>query len=167
MDGGARAWVGLGSNVGDRAAALERALAALAARGDVRVVRRSPLYETDPVGGPPGQGRFLNGAAELETAAGLGAEELGERLLEAERAAGRKRGGGGDVRWGPREADLDLLLWGARGEGVLRTERWTVPHPMLHMRAFVLRPLCDLAPDLVHPLLRRSVAELLAEVTRW
>lgn len=135
-----RAFLGLGSNVGDRRAQLARAVELLRAEGDVAAV--SPLYETDPVGGPPGQGAYLNVVVELHTAAS--ARQLLERCGRLESDAQRVR----TVRFGPRTLDADVLLVG--------TERvdepdLVVPHPRMHERRFVLAPLADLAPDLVTP----------------
>jgi 2-amino-4-hydroxy-6-hydroxymethyldihydropteridine diphosphokinase len=134
----ARAFIGLGSNLGDRRAHLRAAVEGLRAGGDVVAV--SPLYETDPVGGPEGQGPYLNLVVELATA------DPPRRLLERcrllEEAVGRVRA----ERWGPRTLDADVL-W-VEGWTVDEADL-TVPHPRLWERRFVLRPLADLAPDLV------------------
>ena len=139
-----RAFVALGSNLGDRAAQLVGARAALDASETTRVVAASRIWETDPVG-PSGQGPYLNAVVALD--ARMEPRALLERLLEIEREAGRDRGAE-PVRWGPRVLDLDLLLFGA-----LRLEEpgLTIPHPRLHERSFVLEPLCEIAADLVHP----------------
>ena len=150
-----RAWIALGSNVGDRRANLERALAGLARTPSTRVVRSSSWIETDPVGGPAGQGPYLNGVAELETE--LGPRELLERLLALEREAGRVR----TVEGAPRTLDLDLLL---HGESRIDEPGLIVPHPRMEQRIFVLAPLAELAPDLVLPHCGRTVAERLREL---
>lgn len=150
-----RAYVALGSNLGDRDAHLARALAALDATPGVERVARSAVYETDPVGPPP-QGPYLNAVVALDTT--LSARALLERLLAIEAACGRTRGAGRDA---PRTLDLDLLLC---GDEIVDEPGLRVPHPRLHERAFVLEPLCDVAPDLVHPVLGRRVAELAARV---
>jgi 2-amino-4-hydroxy-6-hydroxymethyldihydropteridine diphosphokinase len=151
----ALAWVALGSNLGDRAAHLAFAVAALRASEGVEVVALSSLWETAPVG-PPGQGPYLNAAAALRTA--LDPRPLLERLLAIERARGRRRSGARDEA---RSLDLDLLAYDS-----LRIEEpgLVVPHPRLAERAFVLEPLCEIAPDLVLPGLGASVAELVARV---
>ncbi len=151
----AAVYVALGSNLGDREAHLERAIAALRATEGVTVVAVSPIYETDPVGPPP-QGPYLNGVAQL--APRLDPRALLERLLEIETACGRTRGATRDE---PRTLDLDLLLFGARR---IDEPDLTVPHPRLHERAFVLEPLCDLAPRLVHPSRGESVEALARRV---
>jgi 2-amino-4-hydroxy-6-hydroxymethyldihydropteridine diphosphokinase len=133
--------IGLGGNLGDRRATLARAVDALAADAAVRVVARSPLYETAPVGGPP-QGDYLNGALLVETA--LSAREVLERLLAVEQSLGRVR----RERNGPRTVDLDLL-W-IEGEPV-DEPGLEVPHPRLAERPFALRPLLDVAPDARDP----------------
>jgi len=134
----ARAFIGLGSNLGDRWALLRAAVAALAESGDVAAV--SDVYETEPVGGPDGQGPYLNLVVELAT------EDTPRRLLdrcqELEQAAGRER----TVRWGPRTLDADVL-W-VEGRHVDEPDL-SVPHPRLWERRFVLAPLAELAPDLV------------------
>jgi 2-amino-4-hydroxy-6-hydroxymethyldihydropteridine diphosphokinase len=135
-----RAFVGLGSNLGDREENLRRALARL---GELGPVRASLVRETDPVG-ITDQPKFLNAAAELAT--DLPPRELLERLLEIERELGRDRAT--ERRWGPRVIDLDLLLF---GEEVIDEPGLTVPHPRLADRRFVLEPLCELNEDLALP----------------
>src|SRR5690242_16631519 len=135
------AYIGLGSNLGDRRDSLERAVSALRQTPGVRVVRVSSFYETEPVGGPPGQPMFLNAAAELAT--DLGPEALLQVLLDVEQALGRVR----SEHWGPRTIDLDSLLY---GDLALSGPRLTVPHPRMHERRFVLQPLAEIAPQAVH-----------------
>ncbi len=131
-----RAFLGLGSNVGDRRAHLQAAVASLE---DIGLRQVSPLYETDPVGGPD-QGPFLNLVVELDT--GLTARELLGVCRRLETAADRVR----EVRWGPRTLDVDVL-W---VDGVtVDDDDLVVPHPRMWDRRFVLAPLRDLAPDLV------------------
>ncbi|HVN62471.1 MAG TPA: 2-amino-4-hydroxy-6-hydroxymethyldihydropteridine diphosphokinase [Gaiellaceae bacterium] len=146
----ARVHIGLGSNLGDREAALRGALELL---GD-DVVAVSSFRETDPVGYLD-QPRFLNAAAALETA--LEPRALLDRLLEVERELGRTRDG---PRFGPRTIDLDLLLYGDR---VIDEPGLVVPHPRLAERRFALEPLAELDPDLVVPGLGR-VSDLLARL---
>ena len=136
-----RVVVGLGSNVGDRHAWIERALGALAADRALGLLRSSPRYETAPVGGPP-QGDYVNAAALLSTS--LPAHDIIARLLTIERALGRER----SVPNAPRTLDLDVL-W-SEGES-FETSDLVVPHPRLAERAFALRPLLDLAPDACDP----------------
>ncbi len=149
----ATAYIGLGSNLGDRRGYLERALQILRGRPGISVSRVSPFVETAPVGGPPGQGPYLNAAAELQT--DLEPEALLRTLLEVERFLGRVRG----ERHGPRTIDLDLLLY---GEAVRSGPELTLPHPRMQDRLFVLEPLAAIAPDAVHPVLRRTIRDLLA-----
>ncbi len=138
-----RAFVGLGSNLGDREATLRGAVAALAAEPGIEVVALSTLRETDPVGFTD-QPRFLNGVAELDTE--LPARELLERLLAVEHRFGRVREA--VPPQGPRTLDLDLLLY---GDERIDEPGLTVPHPRLQERRFVLEPLAELAPGLVVP----------------
>ncbi|HXZ61204.1 MAG TPA: 2-amino-4-hydroxy-6-hydroxymethyldihydropteridine diphosphokinase [Acidimicrobiales bacterium] len=135
-----RAFIGLGSNLGDRRALLRAAVAGLEASGDVTAV--SPVYETEPVGGPEGQDPYLNLVVELATTDSP--RQLLERCRALEAAAGRVR----SVPWGPRTLDADVL-W-VEGSQVDEPDL-TVPHPKMGERRFVLAPLADLAPDLVTP----------------
>jgi 2-amino-4-hydroxy-6-hydroxymethyldihydropteridine diphosphokinase len=145
-----RAFIGLGSNLGDRRALLRGAVEALRENGDV--VGVSPLYETAPVGGPDGQGPYLNLVVELSTFDTP--RDLLDRCRSLEAVAGRVR----TVRWGPRTLDADVL-W-VQGWQV-DEEDLTVPHPRLWDRRFVVQPLADLAPDLVtSEQLRRSGGEV-------
>jgi 2-amino-4-hydroxy-6-hydroxymethyldihydropteridine diphosphokinase len=150
------AYVGIGSNLGDREATLSDAVRALAAHPEVRVARVSPLYETDPVGPPP-QGPYLNGATELATQ--LAPLALLDVLQELESSAGRVREGA--PRWSARTLDLDLLLYGGQ---LIDAPRLQVPHPHLCERGFVLEPLCQIASAVVHPSSGESVDELAARV---
>ena len=138
----ARAFVGLGANLGDREATIRRALELLRATPGLEVAAVSALRETDPVGyldQPP----FLNGAAELETT--LAPRELLDAMLGVERTLGRERTG---PRFGPRTIDLDLLLY---GDDRIDEPGLRVPHPRLHERAFALEPLAELDPALEIP----------------
>jgi 2-amino-4-hydroxy-6-hydroxymethyldihydropteridine diphosphokinase len=136
------AYIGLGSNLGDREATLRRALARLNATLGVRVVAVSSFRETDPVGFTE-QPKFVNAVAAVETE--LDPRALLETLLSIERAMGRTRDG---PRFGPRTIDLDLLLF---GDEVVDEPGLRVPHPRLHERTFVLKPLAELEPGLIVP----------------
>lgn len=136
------AYVGAGSNLGEPAMQLHRAFAALDSLPDTRLVARSALYRNPPMG-PRGQPDFVNAVAALLTRLPPG--ELLDALQAVERASGRRRDG---TRWGPRTLDLDLLLYGRM---VLDGPALRLPHPGLRERAFVLRPLSELAPWLQLP----------------
>lgn len=148
-----RAFVALGSNLGERSVHLERALRELDRPPDVRVVRCSSFHETEPVGGPAGQGPYLNAVVELATA--LEPRALLHRLLEIELRAGRVR----RERNGPRTLDLDLLIF---GDQRIDTPELCVPHPRLEERSFVLAPLAEFAPELLLARSGSSVRERLA-----
>lgn len=139
-----RAFVAIGSNVGDRAAHVAHAVAAMGAIEGTSLVRVSSVRETDPVG-PPGQGPYLNAVAELRTA--LAPRALLRSLLAVEQSRGRDRSS--EVRFGPRTLDLDLLCWGPAepGGASIDCPGLAVPHPRMHERAFVLEPLAELAPE--------------------
>ncbi len=147
--------LGLGSNLGDRRANLERALAAIAELPGTRVRKTSSFIETPPVGGPGGQPAFLNAAAEIETA--LAPRDLLCALHDIEFRLGRTR----TVPWGPRPIDLDILLWGRER---MDLPDLVVPHPHMHYRRFVLEPLAEIAPDA--PLGFVSVAEQWQRIQR-
>jgi 2-amino-4-hydroxy-6-hydroxymethyldihydropteridine diphosphokinase len=153
----ARALIGIGSNVGDRAANIELARRGLAGLPRTKLVAFSGVYATAPVSHVP-QGEFFNAAAALETT--LEPAELLSHLMDIEAAAGRQPPGH-RVKWGPRSLDLDILLYDDR---VIDTDDLHVPHPAMHERWFVLKPLADVAPDAVHPVLKKTVAEMLVEV---
>ena len=151
----ATAYIALGSNLGDRRAYLDRALADLRGRPAVEVMRTSSVYETAPVGGRPGQAAYLNATAELRTE--LSPQALLQVLHEVERGLGRVRA----ERDGPRTIDLDLLIC---GDVVIDDPQLMLPHPRLHQRLFVLHPLAEIAPGLLHPVLKRTIADLLDQL---
>jgi 2-amino-4-hydroxy-6-hydroxymethyldihydropteridine diphosphokinase len=128
-------FIALGSNLGDRAGHIRSALRELEQSGDVHVLRCSSLHETAPAGGPPGQPRFLNAVAELQTE--LSPADLLARLAEIEQRHGRER----TVRNGPRTLDLDLLLY---HDEVIDQPELTVPHPRMWQRPFVTEPLAEI-----------------------
>ena len=139
-----RAYLGLGSNLGDREGHLRRAIETLGSS----VVAVSPVYETDPVGGPGGQGPYLNLVVAVDT--DLTARQLLGVCHRLEAAAERVR----QERWGPRTLDVDILLY---GDETVDEPDLQIPHPRMFQRRFVLAPLADLAPDLVPPdVLERS-----------
>jgi 2-amino-4-hydroxy-6-hydroxymethyldihydropteridine diphosphokinase len=147
------AYIGMGSNLGDRLQHLKDAAALLSAADGIQLKELSPVYETAPVGYTD-QPDFLNCVAKLSTV--LTPRELLEQCFEIENSLHRKR----TVRWGPRTVDLDLLFY---GEAVQDDPDLTLPHPRIQERAFVLIPLMDLAPDLIHPVFRRTIRALLQE----
>jgi 2-amino-4-hydroxy-6-hydroxymethyldihydropteridine diphosphokinase len=146
-----RAYLSLGTNIGDRYEHLASAIPLVVASDEYRI---SPVYETEPVGGVT-QDDFWNLVVELTTAAS--AYDLLERARAAEAAAGRTR----EVRWGPRTLDVDVLLV---GDEVLEDPELTIPHPRLYERAFVLAPLAALAPELVSEELLRSAVGAVREL---
>jgi 2-amino-4-hydroxy-6-hydroxymethyldihydropteridine diphosphokinase len=146
------AYLGLGSNVGDRELALGGALARLAQTPDIELVRFSKFVENPAVGGPQNAPPFLNAAAEIRTT--LGSHALLQELLEIERSLGRLR----REKWAPRTIDLDILLF---GDHIISSDDLIVPHPLMHERRFVLQPLAEIAPDVVHPTLMMTIAGLL------
>lgn len=146
----ARAYLGLGSNQGDRVALLHAALERLEASGRVRVTKRSSLYETAPVGMTE-QPRFVNLVVEVET--DLDPQQLLDLALAVERALGRVR----TQRWGPRTVDVDILLY---DDLRVDTPVLTIPHAEMTRRRFVLEPLLEIAPDATLPDGRRLAAFL-------
>ena len=136
-----RCYLGLGSNVADRVGMLARALACLGAQGDMVVGRRSSMYACGPWGFED-QEEFVNAVCEVDTHLSPG--DLLARLKALEEGLGRKP----SFRWGPREIDLDILFY---GESVVAERFLTIPHPLICERMFVLAPLAEIAPDLVHP----------------
>lgn len=151
-------YIGFGSNVGDRVDFCDRAVTLLGLLPHSEVTGVSSLYETEPVhdGAQPGDGWFLNGVVQLIT--DVTPQSLSSVLREIERSLGRDD----DHRSGPRTMDLDILFYGGR---VIDEPGLRIPHPRLHHRRFVLAPLCELDPLLVHPVLQRTAKQLLADLT--
>lgn len=153
-----RVFIAFGSNIGDRYETVKRAFELIEENG-MKIIKKSNIYETEPYGykdQPP----FINGVILVETE--LTCREVLERLLQIEKQLGRER----IIRWGPRTIDLDIIFY--NGE-IYNEEDLKVPHPDMQNREFVLKPLCDIEPDFVHPILNKSVKEmyvLLNEMSR-
>jgi 2-amino-4-hydroxy-6-hydroxymethyldihydropteridine diphosphokinase len=144
------AYIGFGSNLGDRLENCRNAIGALAALPPCSLLKTSSFYETSPVG-LVDQPAFINGVVLLET--DEDAHWLLRQMLEIEKTFGRIR----NLKWGPRSIDLDLLFF---DDQIINTPELSVPHPSLHERRFVLEPLNEVAPDFRHPSLGKSVADL-------
>jgi len=148
------AYIGLGSNLGDREDSIHKALKMLAETKDIEVPQVSELIKTAPVGAA-NQPDYANAVAEIETT--LSADDLHKILLDIETLLGRVR----QEKWSPRVIDLDLLLFGCE---VINRPDLTVPHPQMHLRSFVLKGLCQLDADLLHPVIKESMNELAARL---
>jgi 2-amino-4-hydroxy-6-hydroxymethyldihydropteridine diphosphokinase len=146
-----RVYLGVGSNLGLREEQLKKAKILLNYHLQIQFKKSSPVYETEPVGGPP-QGKYLNAVWEIQT--NLAPKELLYALQEIERSLGRKR----VEENGPRPIDLDILFY---EDQVVQDPDLVIPHPKIPLRWFVLKPLSDLAPNWIHPVLGKSIAEML------
>ena len=144
-------YIGFGSNIGDRLAHIRNAIHALAEAEGITLQKISSIYETDPIGYET-QAQFLNGVAAIQTS--LPPLSLLHTLKDIETAIGRKH----RTRWGPREIDLDILIY---GDLCLQTEKLVIPHPEMHLRRFVLAPLAEISLDFVHPVLKETIQILL------
>ena len=150
----AHAYIGFGSNIDDRFTYITQALQLLLAADDVSLIQISSLYETEPVGYEE-QDWFLNGVVAIET--DLSVHRLLALLKEIEGLVGRQH----RARWGPREVDLDLLIY---DQCCINTPNLTVPHPEMHQRSFVLVPFAEIAPDVLHPILQENIRTLLSNL---
>lgn len=151
-----RAYIALGSNLGDKKAYLDQAINALKQHKECRVQKVSSYLVTEPYGGVE-QDDFLNACLSLDTL--LSPEELLDLLHEIEQAAHRER----LIHWGPRTLDLDILLY---DNEVLETEDLIIPHVEMHKRDFVLKPLAEIAPNKRHPILGKTIGELAAQLSK-
>jgi 2-amino-4-hydroxy-6-hydroxymethyldihydropteridine diphosphokinase len=145
------AYIGIGSNLGDKLNNCRKSIEMSGRIPDTRVTAQSRFYRTEPVG-VEGHDWYVNGVISLST--GLSAQDLLKNLLDIEQIMGRER----KKKWDSRTIDLDVLLY---GQEVIEEEGLTVPHPLMHLRKFVLEPMVQLAPDLIHPILGKSMAGLL------
>ncbi len=148
------AYIGIGSNLGNREENCRKAITLLTGKS-IKILKCSSLYETEPWGVKE-QPEFINMAVEIETH--MEPLELLRAIKEIENGMGRREG----LRWGPRVMDLDILLY---DDLILRTQELEIPHPRLRDREFVLKPLSEIAPDKIHPLFKKSIKNLLSELS--
>jgi 2-amino-4-hydroxy-6-hydroxymethyldihydropteridine diphosphokinase len=148
------AYVGLGSNMGNKTGNILKALELLDHVDNLTVLKRSSFYETEPIGYED-QDWFVNAVAQLDTS--LSPQQLLNEFMKVEQSMGRKH----DVRWGPREIDLDLLLY---DQLCIDSLDLVIPHPRMHERAFVLVPFAEIASDITHPVFSKTISELLKEI---
>lgn len=151
-----RVFIGVGSNKGDRENYIKRALEHLKKDEDIETKKISSIIETEPEGNPD-QSKFLNLAIEIETF--INPYILFKRLKNIERMLGREET---DKKWQPREIDLDILLF---DDIVIKGKNLKIPHPLMHERFFVLKPLSEIAPEAKHPIFDKTISELLNELT--
>ena len=149
------AFICVGSNLGDKLEYCRRAIVALTRDGESRLIEQSPVYRTEPVDYED-QDWFINYVVKIATI--LDPLQLLHRLKSIEHGAGRKRDA---VRFGPRELDLDIIFY---DDLVLHTPQLSIPHPRMHKRRFVLRPVCDIDPHIEHPILARTAQSLLEDL---
>ena len=147
------AYIGIGSNLGTPEKNCTKAIEKISSTKDIKIISKSSFYQTEPIGGVQ-QGWFVNSAIEIKT--DLSPENLLSVLLNLELAMGRIR----KEKWGPRLIDLDLLLY---GNLVLENKGLTLPHPEIQNRKFVLIPMCEIAENLIHPTLKKTIKTLLQE----
>lgn len=149
------AYLGLGSNLGDRIKNLGKAISQLSHHPLIKITSSSSFYETEPVG-YRNQGWFINQAIRIETT--LCPIELLETIKGIERQLGREKG----VKWGPRTIDIDILFY---EDTILDTPHLTIPHPLIHERMFVLATLAEIAQSFIHPILDKTIREILIDIT--
>jgi 2-amino-4-hydroxy-6-hydroxymethyldihydropteridine diphosphokinase len=150
-------FIGVGSNKGDRNEYIKRALEHLEKDEEIKILKKSSIIETEPAGNPE-QDKFLNMVIELETF--LDPYTLFRRLKNIERYLGRQEP---HEKWSPREIDLDILLF---DDLIIKGKNLIIPHTLMHERDFVLRPLCEIAPDVVHPGLNKTAKEMLEDIDK-
>ncbi len=149
------AYIALGSNIECRIDHINTALARIMTIPTTEILRHSSIIETRPQGGPEGQNRYLNGVIEISTR--QGPLELLSHLLNIETALGRVR----NEKWGPRTIDLDILLY---NKDIINYNNLTIPHKQMHKRLFVMEPIAQIAPSLIHPLLNKTMSQIYSEL---